>query len=387
MYYLYRFVNVNNDIIYIGRTNDIKRRILKEHFTDNTHLPKECYLDTQKVDYTEINYESEEVAYEAVLINHYRPKYNIQFKDDGVFDINLPKFEWKSFEWEYKGQFEFLKKKKMDTINIIDIIGHYFAQDISVIVTGINGIDSCYPILPRSFTLVAGVSGIGKTTYMLNIALRNAKSNKKVLFINLKDTEENLSMRLLSINGHIPLKNLITKEMTAENWGTLMENAKEFARLDFSIYNKNTDYFNLEKILSNILESHADLVIVDDLQMIEHERNNYVKDRMEYVLKSIRAIALQTYIPVIGSYCIPLKKNQIRSDNKRPLLEDLEYDSLIRYVDNIHFLYRDSFYYHDTDDAETTEIIVAKNMTDEKAHTLYVCHVNGLIMDFPYIKP
>ena len=35
----------------------------------------------------------------------------------------------------------------------------------------------------------------------------------------------------------------------------------------------------------------------------------------------------------------------------------------------------------------TTEIIVAKNMTDEKTHTLYVCHVNGLIMDFQYIKP
>lgn len=75
-FYLYRFIDAEKRIIYIGRTNDIRRRILKEHFTDNTHLPKECYLETEKVEYTEITNESEEVAYEAILINQIRPKYN-----------------------------------------------------------------------------------------------------------------------------------------------------------------------------------------------------------------------------------------------------------------------------------------------------------------------
>ena len=39
---LYRFMDIDGKIIYIGRTNDIERRILKEHFTDNTHLPNQC---------------------------------------------------------------------------------------------------------------------------------------------------------------------------------------------------------------------------------------------------------------------------------------------------------------------------------------------------------
>lgn len=49
--------------------------------------------------------ESEEVAYEAILINQIRPKYNIQFKDEGDFNVKIPEFQWNLFEWEYEGQF------------------------------------------------------------------------------------------------------------------------------------------------------------------------------------------------------------------------------------------------------------------------------------------
>ena len=88
-FYLYGFIDVEERVIYIGRTNDIRRRILKEHFADNTHLPKECYLETEKVEYLELMNESEEVAYEAILINQIRPKYNIQFKAIAV-QLSVP---------------------------------------------------------------------------------------------------------------------------------------------------------------------------------------------------------------------------------------------------------------------------------------------------------
>lgn len=67
-------------------------------------MPKECYLETEKVEYIEITNESEEVAYEAILINQIRPKYNTQFKDEGDFNVKVPEFQWNVFEWEYEGQ-------------------------------------------------------------------------------------------------------------------------------------------------------------------------------------------------------------------------------------------------------------------------------------------
>lgn len=56
MFYLYRFINKDQEVIYIGRTNDIKRRILKEHFTEKTHLQPQCYLEVAEIEYTKMNY-------------------------------------------------------------------------------------------------------------------------------------------------------------------------------------------------------------------------------------------------------------------------------------------------------------------------------------------
>ena len=142
LFYLYRFINREGKVIYIGRTNDIKRRFLREHFTNNTHLPNECYLEIEKIEYVKL-VESEEVAYEAILINKNRPKYNTQFKDEGSFHVQLPEFEWIEFQWEYEGQLEWLKKKKENSINANDVavncLRNIKEQDIK---TGIIDVDS-----------------------------------------------------------------------------------------------------------------------------------------------------------------------------------------------------------------------------------------------------
>ena len=67
----------------------------------------------KRIEYVEITNESEEVAYEAILINQIRPKYNVQFKDEGDFNVKIPEFNWDIFEWEYNGQLDWFKKKKM----------------------------------------------------------------------------------------------------------------------------------------------------------------------------------------------------------------------------------------------------------------------------------
>lgn len=71
------------------------------------------------------------MAYEAVLINQCRPKYNTQFKDDGEFEIDIPEFIWKEFEWEYEGQLAWLKMKKKGVINANDaILNHIYREGV-----------------------------------------------------------------------------------------------------------------------------------------------------------------------------------------------------------------------------------------------------------------
>ncbi len=305
-FYLYRFMDIDEKIIYIGRTNDIERRILKEHFTDNTHLPSQCYLETKKVEYVEIVNESEEVAYEAILINEIRPKYNTQFKDEGYFDVQLPEFKWREFQWEYEGQLEWLKKKKGNIINANDVMLNCLMNlreyDIR---TGIVNVDSGMLIPHQSFTLIAGVSGSGKTAYVLNIVNYNIKKGKRVLFINLKDSVEDLSMRILSIDSKVPINEILLGQMRDKDWDSCLESIEAKKDTSLFFYNTSGNHWNLDKILLTIKESNADLVIVDDLHMIEVEgkeveRSQYVWDKMDYILKRVKILAGQSAIPTIG---------------------------------------------------------------------------------------
>lgn len=363
-FFLYRFLDNKGNIIYIGRTNDIRRRMLKEHFTNNTHLPDECYLETEKVEYTEIINESEEVAYEAILINQHRPKFNTQFKDDGNFEVEVPKFQWHEFEWEYDGQLAWLKKKKQGVINAYEVILNCLGREEYQNKFGIKDIDSKMILLNQSFTLIAGVSGTRKTEYLLTIAKFNAELGNKVLFIGLKNSMENLSMRLLSISCKIPLKKLLLNKVTKEDIYDIYENFLDNYYNNISFYTHNGSYMVINKILDEIRNSHADLILIDDLEMIEDERNHFTKDKMEYVLKSIKSLGIQLSIPVIGAYSLQNNKPNSRADH-RPMLSDMEYRSLISYPDNIQLLYRDELYDEYTVYKNMEEIIVVKNMLGE----------------------
>lgn len=367
-FYLYRFVDEKDRIIYIGRTNDIRRRILKEHFTDNTHLPKECYLETKRIEYVEITNESEEVAYEAILINQIRPKYNVQFKDEGDFNVKIPEFNWDIFEWEYNGQLDWLKKKKMGVINAKDVMVNCMSQsEQQIALTGIIDVDSRVIMIKQSLTLIAGVSGSGKTDYLLNIAKHNAAKGKRVLFINLKNAVEELSVRLLSIDSHISLQKIVQRQMTDSEWEKVIKCIENRNSDEILFYNANQNYLEIKNIMSEIMSNSVDLVIIDDIQMIEDEGNRFAKERMDYVLKNIRTIAGQLSVPIIGAYCIPGKEIEKRAD-RRPLLSDLEYNSLLTYPDNILLLYRDWLYNMESEKKNIEEIFIAKNMIGDTYH-------------------
>ena len=51
--FIYKFINYDGDIIYIGKTNDIKKR-MKQHFSSQAHLPKECYEQVFKIYYANV---------------------------------------------------------------------------------------------------------------------------------------------------------------------------------------------------------------------------------------------------------------------------------------------------------------------------------------------
>ena len=50
MAYTYRFVDTNENVIYVGYTGQTMAKRISQHFTKG-HLPKKCYKSIARIDY------------------------------------------------------------------------------------------------------------------------------------------------------------------------------------------------------------------------------------------------------------------------------------------------------------------------------------------------
>jgi len=97
-HFVYKFINYYDEIIYIGKTSNIKNRI-KTHFGKNGHLDFVCYNNTKKIMYSEVNSAYNAEIIETYLIHKYKPLYNDEKKYKGnskdIF-VNIEEPIWKN---------------------------------------------------------------------------------------------------------------------------------------------------------------------------------------------------------------------------------------------------------------------------------------------------
>ena len=110
-YYVYRFKDKNDEIIYIG-----KAKTLSSRMSGHNHLPMECYDSIDKIEYIELNNQSEGSMYEIYWINKLSPKYNTEYNKNDSISFKLPKKEWKSWSGNINYKKPKHKKKNVTTV-------------------------------------------------------------------------------------------------------------------------------------------------------------------------------------------------------------------------------------------------------------------------------
>lgn len=90
-YYVYKFLDADSETMYFGRTENLKRRIERQHFVRSAKLPKECIDQVKIIFYAKFKYQADAELVEKYLICKYKPKYNKQeAKKDVSIEINEP---------------------------------------------------------------------------------------------------------------------------------------------------------------------------------------------------------------------------------------------------------------------------------------------------------
>ena len=92
---IYRFVDINGKVIYIGRAKHLENRL-----NSHGHLPKECYREIESIHYTKFSTEDDLDIAEPYYISRFKPKYNKDFKSKRYsFKIDfLENKKWKNYD-------------------------------------------------------------------------------------------------------------------------------------------------------------------------------------------------------------------------------------------------------------------------------------------------
>ena len=98
MAYTYRFVDTDENVIYVGYTGQTMAKRISQHFTKG-HLPKKCYKSIARIDYIKWDSKSDAQVMEVYYINKYHPKFNKLDKQGDRLNIQIEdEKEWKVYQ-------------------------------------------------------------------------------------------------------------------------------------------------------------------------------------------------------------------------------------------------------------------------------------------------
>lgn len=99
-FYIYRFLDKENMILYVGKTTNINNRIyahIQNHLTWKTPEKFDLYNNVHKVEFCEVESEYHMNIYEIHYICKYNPLHNIEFKSNNINLFSLPEIIWKPY--------------------------------------------------------------------------------------------------------------------------------------------------------------------------------------------------------------------------------------------------------------------------------------------------
>ncbi len=218
---------------------------------------------------------------------------------------------------------------------------------------------------PSDLVILAARPGMGKSSFMLSVAMNLAINHRKpVAIFSLEMTKEQLAMRMLSSEAEVPLQNIRSGMLSDEDYRKLMSASMRIA--DAEIYIDDTPSLTTTdlRIKARKLkkEKGIELIAVDYLQLLRPTRSRASRqEEVAEISRNLKALAKELSVPVLA--LAQLSRQVEQRGDRRPQLADLRESGQIEQdADIIIFLHRPDYYKKNPSPEEQgiVEIIVAK---------------------------
>jgi replicative DNA helicase len=231
--------------------------------------------------------------------------------------------------------------------------------------TGFRDLDSLLGGLQRSDLLIfAGRPGMGKTSFLLTVALNAAKLGARILIFTMEMGGDQLIQRFLSMETGINTQKLRLGQLNQQEWSRFVQATGRLGNLRIVIDDTpaQTPLQIRTKSRRMAHEMGLDLIIVDYLQLMtagQGFENNRVQE-ISYISRNLKEIAREINVPVFAA--AQLSRAVENRQDKHPQLSDLrESGSIEQDSDIVLFLYRESIYNEASEHPNLAEVMISKH--------------------------
>ena len=232
--------------------------------------------------------------------------------------------------------------------------------------TGFNALDRLLGGLQKSDLVVfAGRPGMGKTSWVLSVALHAARLGARVAIFTMEMGVEQMVQRLISMETSITIQQLRTANINPREQTLLTEAIGRIS--DLPLFIDDTPSISPTEMRTKCRrlqhEYGLDIVIVDYMQLMSAGKsyeNNRVQE-ISFISRSLKELARELHVTLLST--AQLSRAVEQRQDKRPQLSDLRESGTIEQdADAVMFLYRDEVYNPDTTEfPNQAEVLLSKN--------------------------
>ena len=228
--------------------------------------------------------------------------------------------------------------------------------------TGFSALDNVIVGMGDSdLVLIGARPGMGKTSFVMNIATEAAiKTKKTVCVFNLEMAADQLANRMLSSEAQIDSYKMRSGNLEPEDWNAIAHASSRLSETELLI--DDTPGITVTGMRSKLRRvKNLGLVVIDYLGLMQSDRRNDNRvQEVSEISRGLKLLAKELKVPVVC--CAQLSRGPENRPDKRPVLSDLRDSGAIEQdADIVLFLYRDEYYKDEVVDQSVAEVIVAKN--------------------------
>lgn len=219
---------------------------------------------------------------------------------------------------------------------------------------------------PSNLMIVAARPGMGKSTFMANMAAHVAiREQRTVAFFTLEMSKTEVTQRVLCAEGRVKASHMKNGMLTDSDWDKIMAGVQGLydvpLHIEDSAHTTLMDIRTKARRLAAQTPGGLGLVVVDYLQLMSSgNRRESRQVEISEISRGLKILARELECPVVVAS--QLNRSPEGRADKRPMLGDLRESGAIEQdADIVAFLYRDDYYNAESDALGEAELIIAKH--------------------------